>query len=137
MTEWANEGVYRLGNDPVNPTKVYVGKSENIERRIAEHHAGPKNKFSTELLYRLPLLTKTHIDDPAMLEEHETLCNMKLLGIRNVEGSVHCNMSYPSDWRIAFKLICARFNLCYTCGKAGHMASKCDAPRFSDWNNGF
>lgn len=138
MTEWANEGVYRLGNDPVNPTKVYVGLSKNIERRIAEHHAGHKDKFSSQLLYRLPLLTNLRLDDWPVVEEHETLCNMRLLGIKNVRGSgyVH-NMDFPSKWRVAFEQICARFDLCYTCGKGGHKAAECDAQRFSDWNNGF
>jgi hypothetical protein len=136
LTAFANEGVYRLGDDPENPTKVYVGYSDNIAQRIARHHAEEGNSFARGLMYRLPLLTRERYDDGVVLEQCETVHNMKLLGIDNVRGGMCCQPE-PFHRSIALKSITHLFKLCSNCAQPGHYAASCTNHRFSNWTSGF
>jgi hypothetical protein len=123
-----HEGVYRVADRPEPPHQVYVGYSDDIERRLEQH-------ASAGFKHRLPLLSTERRGRGR--EVLETLCNMKALGITNVRGAHHLRFRYLNEKRAAFREICQEFRLCFHCGQTGHVAPNCDRPAFSAWDSGF
>jgi len=108
---------------------VYVGSSQNVERRIAQHIAGSGAAFTR--LYkptgvRLPRLGNVEGCGDAA-ERDETLRYMFQRGIPKVRGWKFTQNIMPfKEFAEAEDNIRELFDLCRRCGRAGHFMSRCN-----------
>ena len=121
-----SSGVYRL---QLSRDKYYIGKSNNIEKRIFYHKQDNGSLWTKKysVIERLSLLTdKTN---SKFWELEETLENMYLYGIDNVRGSMFSRIKLTNDEKIkAAKLYCEMYDLCLNCGSKDHYISNCPHP---------
>jgi hypothetical protein len=115
---------------------VYVGKTSNVKKRLLQHVAGTVKSRSAaftrlhkptgKLLKRLGDLSlgQKASDGP---ERDETLRWMKRLGPQKVRGWKYVRRSSLNSMELREIESNMRelFDLCRTCGKKGHFASKC------------
>ena len=127
-----NNGVYKL---KLQYNKYYIGKSDNINRRIWCHENG-NGSFWTKnhpVLYRESLLTN-YTNDTKLWELEETLENMYLYGINNVRGSMFTKYSLSrEDKIIAALLYCEMHDLCRKCGSDKHYIHNCNQNYLEPW----
>ena len=131
-----NTGVYKL---KLHYNKYYIGKSNNINRRIWCHE-NDNGSFWTKkhpVLYREPLLTN-YTNDTKLWELEETLENMYLYGINNVRGSMFTKYSLSrEDKIIAALLYCEMYDLCRKCGSDKHYIQNCNQNYIEPWVDKF
>ena len=128
-------GVYRL---QLQNDKIYIGKSNNIERRIWCHKNDNGSYWTKKHIFlkRLPLLTE--YSDSKFGELEETLENMYLHGIDNVRGSMFSRIILTNDDKIkAARLYCEMYDLCLNCGSNEHFITKCKNKIVEPWVNIF
>ena len=118
-----NKGVYvlKLQND-----KYYVGKSENIKRRVWLHinNNGSIWTKNNQIIKQIPRITS---DTGVFSELIETLEYIKLYGIDNVRGSMFTQLNLSSSDKIkAAELYCEMYDLCRKCGSSKHFITQCD-----------
>lgn len=109
----------------------YVGKTTNLEHRVAWHSTEPcewvrSNGGIDAVVY--PLTQKREDADLGHWEMVETLCRGHAHGFSRVRGWVLCNMRLSSsDSNLIKKMMQTIFNedLCYRCGRAGHQSRRC------------
>lgn len=127
-------GVYTL---QLNTGKYYVGKSENIEERIAQHIAQTDKcakfiKDNNGVKTQIELLTSV-IEDLNLWEQQETLAQMLDKGFNNVRGWEFTN-SNPLTYEecVSIKtLLFGSGDLCRKCGNPGHFAQDCKSQKAS------
>lgn len=107
---------------------VYVGKSQDIGTRIAQHRA--KRVAATSQWRGVPRrvspLTPRIADDLESWERNETLARMQRHGIENVRGWMYTATELtPSDIRGIEANLREKHDLCRRCGKTGHFAVQC------------
>jgi predicted GIY-YIG superfamily endonuclease len=117
--------------------RVYVGTSQNVPRRIAQHTSGSGaafTRFFRPTGKRLPRLGNVSGAGDAA-ERDETLRYMDLRGILFVRGWKFTQLEMSEqDYKEAESNIRELFNLCRRCGAKGHFISqcKCTRDRFGD-----
>jgi hypothetical protein len=98
----------------------YVGKSNDIDRRISEHVAdkGPVTEID-------PLTDPIHHDLESW-ERNETLAQMRLRGPELVRGWMYTSEQLTSEmWTSIRAQLREKYDLCRICGRKGHFASDC------------
>lgn len=143
-----NAGVYVLSAQdgyfdtvPITMHSIvcYVGKSNDIGMRLQQHAGG--NDGSALIVRQNPYLNKrvptltTALDGGAAWEFVETMHRMRQHGISHVRGG--CFATPTIDFRMAFRLICAHFDLCHNCGMEGHFTAGCTRTAFIRWGEPF
>ena len=127
-------GVYVL---KLSDNTYYVGQSTNKEARIEQHRTGGGASFTAELgstsVSTAPF-TMGQTTDLEGWERAETLERMHKHGINNVRGWVYVTpVMSPQQREDAFQQICARKQLCSTCGRPSHFAAQCFANGKATW----
>jgi hypothetical protein len=104
--------------------KYYVGKSNNIDKRISEHFSGKGSKWTQ--LYK-PMKVLTIIDDSDLLaEEKHTYLTMDKYGIDNVRGGSYTTVKLSEhDKKKISEFIHTMKNECYICGNRDHFVNEC------------
>lgn len=104
---------------------MYVGKSNNIERRVHEHESG-EFAVSWGEPTMIPTETTPIPNDLESWERNETLHLMKKHGISKVRGWKYTTMTLtPEERRNATEQIREKYDLCRLCGSDKHFASNC------------
>ena len=135
-------GVYVLVLD--NGTR-YVGKSDNVNRRISQHldpKASPPSlkrvawckKGGTRRAYTEPPITKPNAD-LSVWEQNETIALMMKHGCDRVRGweFTSCQPFGHLEYELFKKLAFSGNDLCRTCGNKGHFAKDCYARHKAPW----
>ncbi len=107
--------------------KYYVGKTKNIDARVAAHLNGEGAAWTRRhhLIRRIRRVTREE-GSPHSIELAETIHLMRQVGIENVRGSQFSEIVLSDN-----KLYCAdlmirdAFDLCNKCGGEGHMVGQC------------
>jgi hypothetical protein len=129
-----NKGVYVL---KLENKKYYIGKSNDIKRRIWIHtnNNGSKWTSKNKLIKRIPNITN---DTGVFSELIETLECMKMYGIDNVRGSMFTQINLSNDDKIkAAELYCEMYDLCRKCGSNKHFITNCNNNKIELWVNNF
>ena len=131
-SELSMDGVYVIedGNG-----RVYVGKSNHIDRRIAEHMRGHGTEFlDKRSITRIMNLAEGSQQDLESWERAETLAQMYRKGVNNVRGWMFTSSTLSDvQQQEAFRQICEKFDLCRKCGHNNHFADKCFARKKAFW----
>ena len=108
--------------------RIYVGTSQDVERRVLQHVSGKGAAFTRKFKptgVRLPRLGNVRGDGDAA-ERDETLRYMYLKGIDMVRGWKYTQVEMSSaDALEAESNIRELFNLCRRCGGKGHFVGQC------------
>jgi predicted GIY-YIG superfamily endonuclease len=128
-------GVYVLGDEK---GRMYIGKSQDVERRIEQHLAGEGTQFLTgRNVRRLELYEMGSELDLESWERNETLARMYKHGVTNVRGWMFTNLKLSVEQEEqAFGQICEKYDLCRQCGRNTHFADKCFARSRVFWMGG-
>lgn len=131
-------GVYVLYD--VKDKKMYVGKSEDMDRRVGQHLNKEGTRFfemnGTSIGRSKFFEVKAapiHADLES-LERNHTLALMYKHGIDNVRGWMFTTMMLSSRQKEdAFRQICEKYDLCRKCGRDSHFAERCFAKGRASW----
>lgn len=140
--EIEEKGIYVLRLDNGNKNRpiplCYVGKSNNIKRRIAQHRNGAGAAcIAGEPFTRVAPITEGSTDDMESWERNEVLARMFESGIDNVRGWMYTLRTMPIDQKLsAFDQICERFDRCRRCGRGTHFVKDCRALSTDLWTCG-
>jgi predicted GIY-YIG superfamily endonuclease len=119
----SNSGVYVLKKQDGG---FYVGKSENIVKRLKQHSDGVGAVCARGDVCRVPTMTIPISNDFEAWERSETLARMRYYGISRVRGWMYTSEYLDESQREhAFQQICEKFDLCRKCGCEGHFAAEC------------
>lgn len=101
--------------------RIYVGKSQDIDRRIRQH--------AEEMGVRpieIPALTQPIAGDFESWERNETLEQMQRHGIEKVRGWMYTSTDLTEEQRDSIhSQIAEKYDLCRFCGQKGHFADRC------------
>ena len=131
-------GVYTLKMQGM-PFKYYVGSSQTVMARIAQHTRGEGAVCTNgaTLIEQLPLVTIGSIECIDDWERGETLTLMYTMGINQVRGWRYAQRELTDQQKEdIIGNICSRNTLCHRCGFGSHMISNCRARRSSFWMGG-
>jgi len=109
---------------------VYVGKSHDIDARVAQHKAGVVSTTSRwrGIPKEIAPLTSAPGNDWESFERNETLAQMLKHGIEKVRGWMYTAPKLTENEEDAIKSqLCEKYDLCRKCGQAGHFAAQCRA----------
>ena len=131
----AKAGVYVLGDEK---GRMYVGKSQDVERRVEQHLAGEGTQFLTGGKVRRLEVGETGSElDLESWERNETLARMYKHGVGNVRGWMFTSARLSAEQEEqAFGQICEKYDLCRKCGRNTHFAIKCFARSRAFWLGG-
>ena len=105
--------------------KIYVGQTNNCNDRIKDHflHGAVRGAAWTRLHKPIDVLRIYRNADEQLITQKY----MAEYGIDNVRGGPWCEtyMSYTEKKWIR-KILNARWDCCYNCGRFDHFASECD-----------
>lgn len=133
VTTGRREGVYVL---KTKDNFYYVGKSNDIDSRIAEHAqgVGASCLAGRGVWEEIIPFTPNQGSDHESWERSETLHRMMMHGIDNVRGWMFTSPSLTETERnAAFRQICEKFDLCRRCGRRDHFADACSTNDRSPW----
>lgn len=103
--------------------RYYVGKTTNLTRRFKQHRDGKGSSWTTK--YPPIGITSSYSGD-GFDEEKQTLIMMHRFGIENVRGGSYSTIKLSSAQKdIAKNQIKSVMDLCYKCGKGGHVSKLC------------
>ena len=128
----AKAGVYVLGDEK---GRMYVGKSQDVDRRVEQHLAGEGTQFLTGNDVRRLKVGETGSEvDLESWERNETLARMYKHGVANVRGWMFTSIRLSAEQEEqAFGQICEKYDLCRQCGRDTHFADKCFARSRAFW----
>ena len=132
-------GVYVLKFDDNAKPIFYVGKSNDVERRLQQHgNDQGASCTSGRTFTRVPTVVASGSkDDLEAWERAEVLERMYEFGIDAVRGWKYTLPSMPMEQKLsAFDDVCERFDLCRNCGRSTHFVRDCQALTTDRWTNG-
>ena len=132
------KGIYVLRLDNRPRPFFYVGKAENIEKRIMQHQNGTGAYCITgEPFTRVDPVTKGSTENLGSWERDEVLARMYEFGIDNVRGWMYTLKTMSLEKKLsAFDLICDSYDLCRKCGRGTHFIRECGAVSTDRWTGG-
>jgi hypothetical protein len=132
------KGIYVLRVDNRPRPFFYVGKAENIEKRIEQHQNGTGAYCITgEPFTRVEPVTKGSTENLGSWERDEVLARMYEFGIDNVRGWMYTLKTMPLEQKLsAFDQICESYDLCRECGRGTHFIRECGAVSTDRWTGG-
>lgn len=108
--------------------KYYVGKTNNVLRRVQEHTDGRGSKW-TELHKFVELVDVFPVEN-CFDEDTRTLLTMKTHGVDNVRGGTYSTTILTQNQLNAINAsMRTSDDLCYACGKSGHFSGQCNATK--------
>jgi predicted GIY-YIG superfamily endonuclease len=120
-----NSSIYSLYVLRLMSEKFYIGKSQNIEKRISDHFINRGAEWTK--LYK-PLEVIEIIKNVDNFEEDKKVKQYMLkYGIESVRGGTYSkiNLSKNEIFFIKKELYTA-MDMCFNCGSTEHFISKCD-----------
>ncbi len=128
--EQQTAGVYVLRSQ--NTDIYYVGKSNNVEKRILQHK---HENGSNDVLVREKTLTVGAVHDLESWERNEVLTRMYQDGMDSVRGWRYTKRGpLSTEDRISARNdIMEKFDLCRRCGRNSHFANNCFARSSAFW----
>jgi len=104
--------------------KYYVGKTDNIEKRIQEHMNGTASSFTKK--YKYISVNKIIPDASPYDEDKYTIEYMGKYGINNVRGGIYVTEALETnDIYNINKQIWAATDCCTKCGRKEHFVKNC------------
>lgn len=103
--------------------KYYVGKSQNVNFRVAAHFNGNGSVWTKK--YRPLEVLKIVESTDKFDEDIITLRLMEKHGIDNVRGGSFSALHLGSQIQTIEKMIQSSGDKCFKCGQKGHFAAKC------------
>lgn len=104
--------------------KIYVGKTENVDKRVNDHLLGYGAEWTRR--FKVLNLIECIILNDAFDEDKYVKKYMNIYGINNVRGGTYSNLILNKDQKrvIAAELKTAN-NQCYKCGGIDHFVRNC------------
>lgn len=104
--------------------KYYVGRTNDIDKRLVEHAAGKGAEWT--VLYKVVKVVEIIKDCKPQDEDAMTITYMKKYGIENVRGGTFCSIILNNETlKLLTKMINTQESGCYKCGEKGHYANEC------------
>lgn len=117
--------VLSLEND-----KYYVGKTDNLDRRLFEHLNGQGRSASWTKKYKPLRVVETYDEAGGLEEDKVTLAYMIQYGIDNVRGGPYVSTVLSKETRAHIthraRMAC---DLCAVCGSKDHFMKHCKKKR--------
>lgn len=102
----------------------YIGKTNNIERRFADHVEGKFGSKWTQLHPPIKIVESFKMENK-FDESRKTLEYMEKYGISKVRGAQWCNARLTKAQREEIQRY-LQPDACFHCGQEGHFAADCD-----------
>ena len=137
FTPPAISGIYVLEYRSEETKKFYVGKSNDVARRVDAHMSGQGGVgyLNGRNLRQVALISGGSLGDLESWERNETLERMYRFGIDNVRGWMFTDPELSDDeYEAAFNQICEKFDLCRRCGRNSHFRNNCFARTTAEWS---
>lgn len=113
--------------------KYYVGRTNNLDRRIEEHKNGSGSEWTKK--YPFIKLLKTINTNDLFIEDKYVKMYMNKYGINNVRGGSYSNIELNKEQEnILKKELNSINNNCYRCGRNSHYIKNCYAKTDIDGN---
>jgi predicted GIY-YIG superfamily endonuclease len=137
-TTTVNQGIYVLRIENRPKPFFYVGKADDIERRIKQHtDGGGAYCITGEQFTRVDPLTNGSVYDMESWERNEVLTRMHQFGIDNVRGWMYTFKHITMEQKVsAFDQICEKFDFCRKCGRNSHFVRDCHSMSTDLWTCG-
>jgi cellular nucleic acid-binding protein len=112
--------------------KYYIGKSDNLDQRLASHFSGSGAAWTRE---HQPLKVMEIRNDVSRFEEDKmTKEYMEKYGIDNVRGGAYTQIDLTEGSRESLQReIRGTTDVCFKCNRPGHWASQCYARTVEVW----
>ena len=126
MTSSATEYIYVL---KLREGKYYVGKSDNVMRRLQEHVSGSSSCAEWSRRYGVENLIYVQEQKSIFDEDNKVKELMMKHGFDNVRGGAYARSELtPEELTLLKKEFAGALGLCYNCGRAGHYIGDCEQP---------